>query len=393
MRNVPSRCRINIAYLAVITATIIILCSTLLIIFDISGARGNKGCELVISNQETRLCNYPNEVTRYQIGYNGKLRRLPQAIIIGSRKGGTRALLKFLQLNPNVRAATNEVHYFDRPHNYELGIDWYRMQMPESEVNEITMEKSPAYFVTQGVPERIKSMNSSIKLILILRDPVTRLISDYSQLIANKMKVIETDTYEDEELTDYGSSYEYRGLNANDTSNSSKFTWQKAAVEFPKFILRPDGGVDDRRRAIRIGMYSVHLERWLSVFHMSQFHFVNGENLIKDPQSELNKIELFLGLRPLIRREDFTFNEKKGFFCLSRANSSNSKVEFDRNAKTNNTVNGASDHQASCLSRSKGRKHVNVSWELKEKLQKFYAPYNEYLYSLTNINFNWSSIN
>lgn len=52
------------------------------------------------------------------------MQRLPQVIIIGVKKGGTRALLEFLRIHPNIRAVGQEVHYFDR--NYERGLDWYR---------------------------------------------------------------------------------------------------------------------------------------------------------------------------------------------------------------------------------------------------------------------------
>jgi len=51
-------------------------------------------------------------------------RRLPQAIIIGVKKGGTRALLEFLKEHPAVRAPSQEVHFFDR--HYDRGLDWYR---------------------------------------------------------------------------------------------------------------------------------------------------------------------------------------------------------------------------------------------------------------------------
>lgn len=50
--------------------------------------------------------------------------KLPRAIIIGVKKGGTRALLEFLRLHPDVRAAGAEPHFFDR--NYHKGLDWYR---------------------------------------------------------------------------------------------------------------------------------------------------------------------------------------------------------------------------------------------------------------------------
>lgn len=51
-------------------------------------------------------------------------KRLPQAVIIGVKKGGTRALLEFLRVHPDVRAVGAEPHFFDR--NYERGLAWYR---------------------------------------------------------------------------------------------------------------------------------------------------------------------------------------------------------------------------------------------------------------------------
>lgn len=51
-------------------------------------------------------------------------RRLPHALIIGVKKGGTRALLEFLRLHPDVRALGSEPHFFDR--HYARGLGWYR---------------------------------------------------------------------------------------------------------------------------------------------------------------------------------------------------------------------------------------------------------------------------
>ncbi|MBZ3880395.1 Heparan sulfate glucosamine 3-O-sulfotransferase 3A1 [Sciurus carolinensis] len=51
-------------------------------------------------------------------------KQLPQAIIIGVKKGGTRALLEFLRIHPDVRAVGAEPHFFDR--SYHKGLAWYR---------------------------------------------------------------------------------------------------------------------------------------------------------------------------------------------------------------------------------------------------------------------------
>jgi len=73
----------------------------------------------IVSQQETG-----NDTSRLTISSAIGSQRLPQAIIIGVKKGGTRALLEFLRVHPDVRAPGPEVHFFDR--YYHRGLDWYR---------------------------------------------------------------------------------------------------------------------------------------------------------------------------------------------------------------------------------------------------------------------------
>lgn len=65
----------------------------------------------------------PSDI-RHVTSLEGKTRRLPDAIIIGVKKGGTRALLEFLKVHPDIRAPGPEIHFFDR--QYRKGLDWYR---------------------------------------------------------------------------------------------------------------------------------------------------------------------------------------------------------------------------------------------------------------------------
>jgi len=74
-----------------------------------------------------------------------------QALIIGVRKCGTRALLEMLYLHPRIQKAGGEVHFFDRDENYLKGLEWYRKKMPHSFRGQITIEKSPSYFVSPEV--------------------------------------------------------------------------------------------------------------------------------------------------------------------------------------------------------------------------------------------------
>lgn len=53
--------------------------------------------------------------------------------------------------------------------------------MPPTLEGQITMEKTPSYWVTRSAPRRVYEMNPTVKLLAVVRDPVTRAISDYTQ--------------------------------------------------------------------------------------------------------------------------------------------------------------------------------------------------------------------
>src|SRR5262245_31104430 len=56
-------------------------------------------------------------------------RALPAFLIIGTQKGGTTSLYRWLGQHPQVMEATRkEVHYFDI--NYSKGEGWYRDHFP-----------------------------------------------------------------------------------------------------------------------------------------------------------------------------------------------------------------------------------------------------------------------
>lgn len=152
--------------------------------------------------------------------------------------------------------------------------------MPPTLATQITMEKTPSYFVTSEVPRRVQRMNSGMKLILVVRDPVTRAISDYTQV---KSKRANMPRFEDLAFL-----------------NGSKI-------------------VDTSWVPLKIGVYARHLERWLQYFPLSQFLFVSGERLIMDPVAEITRVQDFLGLKRVICEKHFYFNATKGFPCLLKS--------------------------------------------------------------------------
>jgi hypothetical protein len=58
--------------------------------------------------------------------------------------------------------------------------------MPQSNQHQITIEKTPEYLVDPNAAERVFQLNPNMKLIVIVRDPVTRAVSHYLHTKVNK---------------------------------------------------------------------------------------------------------------------------------------------------------------------------------------------------------------
>lgn len=111
----------------------------------------------------TDMNDIRNSTNKYRVvnEQSASVKRLPDVLIIGVKKCGTRALLEFIRLHPDVRAAGNEIHFFDR--HFASGLNWYRKKMPATIEGQITLEKSPSYYITKEAPYRIKKMNQNTK--------------------------------------------------------------------------------------------------------------------------------------------------------------------------------------------------------------------------------------
>lgn len=261
-------------------------------------------------------------------------RHFPRAIIIGVRKGGTRALIDMLKTHPAIEAARGEVHYFDHDDNFKKGLEWYIERMPYIAHGQISIEKSPSYFVNNETPHRIYTASQNIKLLLIVRDPIERAISDFSQLDAKKIK-----------------------------RDGTRYT-------FGELVFRPNEEVNTDYSPISISMYDVHMDNWLKYFRLEQFHIVNGDELIRDPVPELQRVETFLGVSPFFRKEMFYFNATKGFYCWKKSGRSGVEMSY-------------------CLGGGKGREHPVIPEEVISRLRAFFRPHNDRFYQLVGLQFGW----
>jgi hypothetical protein len=305
--------------------------------------------------------------------------KLPQAIIIGAKKCGTRALLKFIGAHYDVVTADSELHFFDR--YYHMGFDWYRKQMPYSNEHQITIEKTPKYFVDKQVPQRVYMMNPNIKLIVVLRDPVIRAISEHVQSQTKKFNsfMLNSRNRPLERLL-FNLNSAKTTFNRNSSINSDSLI-NKNEIEYNYFRNVKNKFISSKRfeqmvyeksslssqklrtnwAILRNGLYMEHLKNWLEYFPIEQILFINGEQLIREPSVEVNKLERFLNLKPIINKRHFVLNKRKGFPCIIKPLESN---------------------QVKCLSDQKGRLHPDIDANILQDLYNYYRPYNEKLFEL-----------
>ena len=254
--------------------------------------------------------------------------RLPNVILVGVNKGGTRALITYLDLHPDVVTAKPEVNYFGL--YYGRGEEWYRNQMPPSMPGQLTMEKSPKYYETAEAPQRIHAMNESMKILLVVRDPVDRSVSHWLHACRNARKAGNDETF--------CRTYEGSG------------------------VLKNKRDVDPNCEYIQRSSYAKFIENWTRLFPLrSQLHVVDGQKLVSDPVSELRKVETFLGLRHYFTQKNFVFNKKIGFYCLPRR----------------------------CIGKYKGVKHPTLDPLVEAKLRKYFKPLNQRFYRIVGHDFGW----
>ena len=104
--------------------------------------------------------------------------RLPEFLGVGTQKGGTTYLYELLKRHPQVfLAEPKEQHFFSL--HWQRGVDWYRKQFASAAESQICGEITPYYLFHPEAPARIQSLLPNVKLIVLLRDPVERALSQY----------------------------------------------------------------------------------------------------------------------------------------------------------------------------------------------------------------------
>ena len=269
----------------------------------------------------TGLCNIAHELTCRK--------RLPQSLIIGAPKCGTAALANYLSFHPDVSIdKENELFFFST--NFKLGFNWYIDNLPCSQSNQLVIERSSQYSVYKSVPERVWGMDPKVKIILVVCEPVRRLISHFAMRVEH-------------------------GRLPN--SSFEKFFFRKEKDK-PRLI---------ERFCLRGSKYYLNFPKWLELFTLKQIHIVDGDKLRTKPYPEVAATERFLGLKKRFTKSGFVYNETKQFYCY--------KPDYKQDLM--------------CLGSGKGRKHPYVNEHVKQYLREYFKPYNKLFFRLSKRHFDW----
>lgn len=185
----------------------------------------------------------------------------PDFINIGVPRAGTTWLAKCLSEHPDIFIPKQKDLFFFNtkqpifPHrknktNWSKGLPWYKKQFENASPGQIKGEVGTRYFYQKEALEKIKKNFPNIKILLFLRNPVDRLISDY-----NKNKY----AYSLPNLE------EYLGVN-------------------PIFL--------------ETGMYSKYARDMLEVFPKENVLICKFDDISSTPNKTLETIYSFIGVKP-----------------------------------------------------------------------------------------------
>lgn len=207
--------------------------------------------------------------------------RSPQLdfMIVGAQKCGTTALAHFLSRHPGIGMADpKEAHLFDAP---DYSSDWspeeiderYRPLFEHCPGAAIRGEATPAYMFLPEVARELDRYNPELKLIVLLRDPVERAVSQY---------YMERDRG-DEHLPLWLalSSEPFRLRRCRDA--------------------RQSGSVMRRHSYRRRGLYSLQLRNLYRFFRKDRVLVIRTRDLLQHHDAVLRQVFAFLGVSGDVR--------------------------------------------------------------------------------------------
>lgn len=200
--------------------------------------------------------------------------RLPNFLGLGVQKGGTTTLQRVLELHPGVfLPASKELHYFSL--HFAAGEAWYRDQFAEAGFGQRCGEITPYYLFHPEAPMRVRALLPQARLIVLLRDPVERALSQYFH---SRRLGLEPLPLED--------------------AVAAEADRLQGALEQ---LRAPDGRHRSHQEHSYLSRsrYEEQLPRWQVLFGAEQLLVLRSEDLFEQPQGVWDRVLRFLELDPV----------------------------------------------------------------------------------------------
>ncbi|MGB3404819.1 MAG: tetratricopeptide repeat protein [Microcoleaceae cyanobacterium] len=231
--------------------------------------------EAIEYNQKATYLLTKNTQPEYVQQYwkRGKLQG-PNFLIIGVMKCGTTALYDYIIQHPKVISSVvkeiNTDGLAQKSQKFKINRDYYLSFFPPIPENSdyITGEASPTYIHVSNTPKLVSNYFPHAKIMVILRNPVKRLISQYHFFVKK--------------------SKEMRSL---EQILESEFKILSKEKDFHKIT---DEYARTNRWFLAHGLYVYFLEKWMSIIPKEQFLIVKSEDLSQSPATVMSQVFQFL---------------------------------------------------------------------------------------------------
>ncbi len=206
---------------------------------------------------------------------SGAWRILPNALIVGAQRSGTSSCYNYLIQHPCIVGPIwKELHFFDREENFIRGLNWYRSYFDTKGTLErlrlankqriVAIEATPKYMFHDRAPARMAHHLPNAKLIVLLRDPAERALSQYK--LSTRKGIVR------------GCFDELIRAQLEDDASEQSESARQAGI----FIRR--------------GHYAEQLERLYRFYSRERVHVEFAEDLYANPTDCCSRIFDFLGL-------------------------------------------------------------------------------------------------
>ncbi|KAL7476725.1 hypothetical protein ACHAW6_004348 [Cyclotella cf. meneghiniana] len=258
--------------------------------------RFNDRSEMIINGTDSSL-NYSEIRAERSRPIGTRKLVLPNVLLIGAQKAGTSAVADWLYHNGVCKAKIfdgepshyeKEVHFFYEHLRYQEGVEFYSKRFEHCvgrKRKKYILDATPKYLLFS---KRIydlynessrAGLKKSLKLMVVLREPISREISWYNHRIF-RLALLNS--------TGHGSIHEsYRDILQ---SNGAIMSFD----QYSETVLKDSIKVDPSNSP---GIYVEHLKSWVKLFDRKQLLVLSYDELQSNPAKTRWRINKFLGTK------------------------------------------------------------------------------------------------